>query len=385
MDIFRYELKKLVSSAALWAFLAACMLFNILLIAADASGNTYAGFVGTAAEKTGYTLGERFSSRLEQLPFSNETEERYLSWLRRETSDVKDIFDGYDAPEKIGEQYIGALGLKGSTADMMRAKYQALQKSVDEKAARGESLTVYFAGDTYGMHKQLFGGVMKWLTTEGLLIAALVTLLSVGFENICRTDQLVYSTKTGRRVLRKKLPAAVLTGLAAYLLLVAVTLPVYLLMNHYGGIWGSSVSSVFNYVFDYICGQKPFITWQSYTVITYIPAVIAASAGLILCFALLAFVIGVLLKNSYVGFVVFIIIDAALFLLPASLNQTSLAFYISVLNPVSLWYKQYLWFTDGGPDILWPHFETLGIIATFCLLTIFCILSARRFRKKDLL
>jgi ABC-type transport system involved in multi-copper enzyme maturation permease subunit len=70
MLIYRYELKKLLKSAAVWGFIAVCLLFNIILISNN-SGSAYADFVNTVAEDTGYILDQSFYEKLSQVTASD--------------------------------------------------------------------------------------------------------------------------------------------------------------------------------------------------------------------------------------------------------------------------------------------------------------------------
>ncbi len=75
--------------------------------------------------------------------------------------------------------------------------------------------------------------------------------------------------KKGRRILRSKMTASLSAGLGAYALLAIFTFLVYFSVNEYGNVWGSSVSSIFNYRYDVIVGYRPFLTWYSLSVLTY--------------------------------------------------------------------------------------------------------------------
>lgn len=384
MNILHFEIEKLLKASPLWVFLLICMLFNVFLIVVDSGRGSYAAFIDNISKETGIELGDNFNERLKQLSPNNEKNAAYLLQLMRETSGVKDVFDNYDA-SLIGESYIKALGIDGSLAKMIRHKYSVLQESIDKKAASNESLTLYFGSDTYRYHNLLFGGVMKWLLTEGILFASLAALLSVGFENINKTGQMVYSSKKGRQILVQKLSASVLTGLGAYLILTLLTLAVYFSFNSYGGILDSSVSSAFNYIRDLVAGVRPFSTWHSFTILTYLLAVIGASMGIILLFVLMAFAIGVLIKNSYIGFIAFLIANAAVVTLPFYLPSTNMIPFLLTLTPEWLWLKQSLWFTDGGMEALVPNFETVGIIISLALLSVFCIYAVKHFKRRDLI
>ena len=385
MRIYRHEFKKLISSVTVWGFTAVCLLINMVLI--FNSDDDYADFVSSVSVDTGYILDKSFYDSLSQLTASDEQYSYYLDYLKQETYGVTDVFDGYDT-KYIGESYINAAGLTGYFAKTIRDKYLALQKVVDKKAETDESLSLYFAGATYFCHQFLFNTLMGWLLTEGSLLAALLVLLSIGYENIYQTDNIVFSTKKGRSLIKTKLAASVSAGLVAYVILGLFTFLVYFNIIKYNGIWKSNISSLFNYRKDLIAGNRPFVTWLSFSVLTYFLAMFAIGAGLILCFCLMAYGIGLLLRNSYMAFLVFVLANAIGVAFPAQIPQTSqlgvAVKYILVLSPVGLWLKHGLWFTDGDIDILWPCFETVGLCGSLVFLSVFCLLALIHFRKKDL-
>ena len=385
MGVYWYEFKKLFLSVAVWGFIAVCLLFNIF-IAISNSGNKYADFVGRISMNTGYNLNESFYEKLSQFKAGDDDKD-LLDVLKSDTDNVIDIFDGYET-KGIGESYIAASGARGSFAKAMRDKYKELQNVVDEKAVKNESMSLYFGAATYDRHQQLFRGLTGWLLLEGALLTILIVFLSVGYENNHRTEALVYSTKKGRRILGTKFTASISAGLGTYAILAIFTFLIYFSFNNYGNIWGSNVSSVFNYRYDLIAGYRPFVTWHSYSVLSYLASMIGMSAGLILCFSLMAFSISVLIRNNYIGFLVFLAINAAIVVLPIQMPQTLTvglyAKYYSMLTPVWLWLKHSIWFTDGDVDILWPHFETLGFCISFLVLTALCRFVTIYFRKRDL-
>ena len=89
------------------------------------------------------------------------------------------------------------------------------------------------------------------------------------------------------------------------------------------------------------------------------------------------------MKNSYLSFLVFLLINAgcvaAVFAFSGKLPA-----YLSMLTPAWLWLKQPYWFTDGGADILWKNFETLGVCASLVLLAGLCLFSTKMFKKRDI-
>ncbi|MBC8588868.1 hypothetical protein [Paratissierella segnis] len=386
MNIYRLELKKLYSSVTLWVLIILFLVFNIFLVISN-SGDKYVDFIGEISHETGYVLNEDFYNKLSQVQ-ANDIEADYLEQLQLDTYQVEDVFDEYNINE-VGERYIEATGAPERFAKIMRNKYSDLQNVVNKKGESNEAMTLYFAGATYYMHQLLFKDLMGWLIVEGVLISALLILLSLGYENNNRTEGIVYSTKTGRNILRSKFAASISAALGGYLLLFTVTFLIYFSMNDYSGIWGSSVSSIFNYRNDIIAGVRPFVTWHSYSVFTYFLATIAMSIGLICSFILVAFIIGTIIQNSYISFFVFLIINALMIAIPLMIPNTTLfSYYIkyySMLSPVWLWLKHSLWFTDGDTDTLWKYFETMGLCVSILALTAFSILAAARFKRRDII
>jgi hypothetical protein len=379
MRLVQLEIKKIAVSRAILTFFVLCLAFNALIIWENGTDG-YAGYVAGVSRDTGIVLGHEFDGKLAALPRSE-----YREWLIDETYELGNVFDGYDAKD-IAEKYIGALKLSGTIAEDMRKKYAELQNAVNEKASRGDGLFLYFAGSTYRMHQNLFNAVMFALLTEGILISILTTLFALGYENVNRTEHVIYASKTGRRIAVKKLIAALTAGIGAYLLLAAVTLFIYFTTNDYGGVWGSNVSSGFNAIFDIIAGgYRPFSTWHGFTVLTYLLATVGASLGVILCITLAGFTAGVSVRNSYMAFLTVFLAGALCVAFPMVLPANSYTRFGFILTPVWLWLKQPLWFTDGGMDVLWRDFEITGICFSLAALAICSVAAGIKFKRKELL
>ena len=378
MRFVHLEIRKIISSYAIWGFIALSFAFNVLLILSKGTDG-YSDYVADVSVEIGVYVDKDFNQKLAAL-----TQSDYRERLTCETAGLKDVFNGYNA-EEIAEAYIHALHLCGKTAEDMRVKYAALQNSVNEKAERGDSLSLYFAGNTYEQHKKLFGGLMTALCREGVLIAVLTMLLVLGHEHIHRTEQVVYTSKSGRRIVTKKCIAAMLAGFGAYLLLTAFTLALYFALNDYGGVWGSNVSSGFNAIQDIVTGFRPFVTWNSFTVFTYLLATIGISLGIMFCFSLVGFVAGTSIRNSYMAFLTVFMVSILFVAIPMMLPGNTYAMFVFTLTPVWLLLKQPLWFTDGGMDVLWRHFETMGVCLSLALLLLFAVIAFHKFRKKDIL
>jgi hypothetical protein len=226
---------------------------------------------------------------------------------------------------------------------------------------------------------------MHSLLIEGILIAALVALLSAGYEHINRTELCVYASKTGRRVLRPKLMASLTVGVVMYLLLTALSLILYLAAARYGNVWGSGVSSLYNVILDLVTGVRPYVTWQGFTVFTYLLAVIGISAGIVASLTFLSFAIGAAARNGYLGFFTFVFINLMCIAAVMCLPMSSYAPFLLNLSPIALWWSQLFWFTDGGGGVLWKNYETLGMCASLAVTLALCLASVSLFKRRDIL
>ena len=347
MRLFSYELRKILSGAALWVFVGLCVVFNMWA-----------------------------------MPMNKNKE------FDTVTPFYENVFDGYNTSE-LAEIYIYEYGLTGRVAESMRAKFNALQLPADQRAVNGDSYSPYFGEHTYVMHQQLFhetaiAGVMGRLLLQGLLLAVLLALLGVSYEQMNRTEHSVYATKTGRKVLRYKNAANLTAGIGLYALLTLITLAVYFSIHDYGNVWDSSVSSGFNYINDFFTGSRPFITWQSFTVRSFLFANIGVSLGVVICFSLMGTTVGTLSKNGYIGFFVIVLINAVCLTLSIVFSVNSFMRYVLHHTPIWLWVYNGLWFTDGTSITLWKNFELWGIGVSLLLLTALCALVAKNFERRDI-
>ena len=114
----------------------------------------------------------------------------------------------------------------------------------------------------------------------------LAALYLLGYEKVHRTEGMVYTTCTGRNMVRGKIVAAVTSGMALYLLLTGLTLGIYFAQWDYSGLWSSSVSSQFNFLTDMMV-RRPFLTWADFTVAQYLVACLALGGGLVVGMTLL--------------------------------------------------------------------------------------------------
>ena len=302
-------------------------------------------------------------------------------YVERE-SEPYNIFEGYET-SGIADYYIGIHGMSGSAEENIREKYEKLQLVVDEKAENGDSLSVYFGIGTYGMHDFLFEKLFFAIIAEVVLIAMFAALMSTGFENIRNTESLVASSKTGRCISGTKLAASLTSGLTFFGVILAVSLCIFFARYDYSAVWNDNVSSSFNASYS----QNPFITWRSFTVAKYLWATIGAAAGLTVIFGLFGYAIGTFFRSGYASCGIAVALCVLQFLTVMLFQVGGWVRGALNLMPLLLWINlsRSRWFTEGSAEIIWAHYETIGLIACFIILVAASFTAAKLYKRRDLL
>lgn len=378
MYIFKVELKKVINIPMLWIFLVLCLVFNVFIIMTGNYDAKWVNYVSQTSLVTGQRMGSEYSNLLAQLPDS-----QYRTAIHSQTTGSKNTFEDYKTSD-LADIYINLIGLTGTLAEQMKAKYVRLQPVINEMSDNGVSMDFYVGELTYEHFGKLFRGIFKSILTESILFAVLVMLYLLGYESQNKTELLVYSTKTGRQVVRTKVLAGLLMGIVGFILLCGISLTVFFTVYDYSGIWNANVSSQFNYIVEGLF-RKPFMTWHSFTVWQYLLATILLSLILITVFSLFSMVLGLLIRNTYISFLIFIALNMGMMTLPFVLSSISkYAFFLSENTPISLWYYQSLWFTEAGGLALWPWFESIGVTIWLLLLGALGWCAIRYFYRRDL-
>lgn len=344
MLLFWYELKKLITAPAILGFFLLSMLANTVIV------------------------------------FSNY--DSHFADFRADTSEMTDIFDGFDAVAIIAGRYSDRHGLSGKYESNVREKYEKLQPVIDAKAAKDESLSPYFGDKTLFFHKLLFQRFFGAIIAESCLLALFAALISTGFERARNTDGVIFSSKSGRAIMRTKFLAALAASAVFFAVIVGVSFVIFFSRFDLANVWGDNVSSLFNRAIDE--STKPFITWHSFNVIELIGASVGIAAGVAICFNLLGFVAGTFVRSGY-GAV--IAVCAALGVMyvaePLFPYGSSLRSALN-LTPVGLWRNAGEWFTDGYADILWANFECIGVGVSIAVLVVMCGLAMAHFKHRDM-
>lgn len=364
MRIVAAEVAKLWRTAPLAWFLLAFMGFNCLLVVTGPDPE-YPRFVaahsGSRVPGDAAPLGARLASDM---------------------AGLTNVFREFD-PVALGEAYQQTLGYQGVVAELMAAKYAQAVPVVAGLAAAERALDPYFASDTAWVHSFLFGTLLGAVTLEAFLLAIAAGLQVHAVERHGGPEHLVFTSPVGRRLLKAKLAALLVTVAGSHAALVLPAVGLAGVRYGLAGVWDDSVGSGFNMISDPVVGERPFLTWLDLSVGGQLVLTVAVALALAVVVGLISFTAGAVLRNSYLGFAALLLGGGILLALPIA-GGISLFGLLSMLNPVWLWLKQPGWFTDGGLDVIVPHFETIGTAVWLGIGLLAAAAGYRRFGRVDL-
>lgn len=381
MSLAVYEWRKLFRLPALWAFLVLSLLFNALLICTLSEWDrTFFNDTSADAALLGQRVDQAFCDGLAALP---ETENRTV--LLQSVTGLEDSFETYDTGI-LKDFYTAVVKNSPTVVSWVAWKYDALSARVEHLARTDAGMDLYAGPVTQGSHQFLFGTLMRSLLGETAIAAMQGTLYLLGYEGMHRTESLACASRTGRRLRRTKVLAALGASLVLLALVAVPTLGLYFARFDYGGIWDASVSSQFNYLSD-LMQIRPFLTWGDFTVAEYLAAALVLGAALTAAFSLLASLCGTLVRSPYLAALVLGLLCFGGLGLTSALGNLKLwvGYVLSCFQPTIVWLCCGGWFTELGLNAVLPWQETIAVGADLLLLGIGTALALRRFRRKDVL
>ncbi|MBT1170524.1 hypothetical protein [Bifidobacterium sp. SO4] len=308
------------------------------------------------------------------------TDDELHRQLTAVTAGVTNTLASYD-PSPMRDAVLAQVAGDPVATWLMQRKYDAYAARVTHLTATGAAmdLAAGTATDDTLLHWSRMTG---YLFFETCALAVLLMALALGSERTSGTEQLLMTTRTGRRLTAPKIAAGLIASTVAYLLLVAAIVVPYLMVFDVRGVWSASVSSQFNTVF----GQQPFITWWDLTIGQYLFVRLALGLAVTLCFALFTAVLGLLIRNTFavagcVGVAVLLVIG--LVGAAHSLGLPWLA-WVGGFNPVGVLLLREQWFTELGLDAPTAFWETGVTACSLAYLTAGVLLARRSFNRKDL-
>lgn len=426
MELLKWEGKKLMKTPALWLLFFLFMAFDLFFVNTRAGISDDIKLINRVLGITGIEINGSFMEKLDEI-YEKQQEEAvrvYQKTLNSTEENIGAIQDNYyskgeyrrfdSQQQKVLEeafclyfyknsveqrnQYYEGFDIRnikessyrmmlyppeGAAKDFIDRNYEQLQKRVEDIVSTGEKDTAFFTGTAYGMHTFLFSDVFKLLIFEMMILTSLLTLHSLGYEFSGKTGSLVFSTKSGRNIMKQKWLVSLIASLGAGGLLLTVTLSYYFHLFPYSNVWDSYISSALNTekrgLFLY-----PFITWKPVTVKEFLVENIVTVFFLILIFALLSGGIGLLSKQTYLSFIAIICGYALLYLVMGRLRTNTYLDFAAYISPVILWLQGYALNAEKGLYTSYYHFEQITVSLWICLGGFFLLGAGKLFQRQNL-
>ncbi|WP_042144249.1 hypothetical protein [Paucisalibacillus sp. EB02] len=294
---------------------------------------------------------------------------------------AKGIDDSYNKIDiaTLGEDGIRSYGLTGSAADTLRKQFEVFEDRFEQMKANAEHKEWFFAGKMYFMHSLLFKSLFLSIILESIILIVLSTALITNYEFENRTQLVTFATKRGRRLMGDKLSASLIVSTFLSVFLLGSSLFIYFIVYDYSHLWGSSISSAFNWEY-----QFPYVSWWDMSLLTFLIWSIALFYACMLLFAGATFVISVLIKNSYFTFFVFAAIFAILFLLQGFMPKSSNLLFAAGFNLSSLALNPHQWFMASKGLLIFKYYEWITVLVWMVFITVFIILVIKHFKKREI-
>ena len=377
------EWQKLFRLPTLWGFLLLCLIFNWYLIGSAAYGREPFNQVSAVTAELGQRVDEAFRDRL-----TAQTPGELRDALAEAAAGMENIYADYDLTS-LSRFYQEQVKESPLASGWMAWKYRLLEPRAAHLAQTGAAMDLYagpWNDQTHDSFQFLFGTLLRTVLLEAAVLGALSVLYLLGYEDISRTGQQIYSSRTGRRLCRTKVLSGMAAGLALYALLALLTLLPYFALWDYSGVWGASVSSQFNYLND-LFYRRPFFTWADFTVARYLAAWLTLGGCLTEVFCLLGAVCGLLIRNIYLSALALVVICLGLMTaitLCSGLKWWSLYLVLTV-QPMAVQLSSGGWFTELGLYGAVPWQETVSVGLNLAALGLGATVALKRFSRKDVL
>lgn len=281
--------------------------------------------------------------------------------------------------EKLGQTSLEMYQISGPAAKTYLAENEKFAKRFDDMIQNEEHKEWFFAGKAYKMHTYLFNNIFLQMTIEILLLVVLSTAFLATYEFEQRSHLVTFSTRRGRKLMKDKLAASLATAVVTAALVLGSTLGVFFTVFDYSHVWGTSISSAFNWEYNF-----PNVAWWDLSVGQFLLGAIGVLFIGVLLISVLTFAISILIKNSYVTFFVVAAGFILLYMLPSFMPHSSnLLFVAGYTLPTLLLAISGLFMGSSGM-IFFKNFEwvTIGVWTAITIVTLF--ISYRRFAKLDI-
>lgn len=362
MKIFIYEFKKLLRFPLLWVLSALFIALNFAL----------------THSSVGYDDFQRNLHEMHDVLLERSSEGGAFELYARYRENYAGAYDGLDMLKQL-EMNKESLGFEptGGYEKFIHGNYEKLQKRVDEMKASGETDGPFYPGAMFAVHSTLYS-TLNFAIVGMLVITCFSVLYLMDYERINHTDDLVFASAVGRRIMGVKLGAGLLFGMLLSLIILAGSLAGFLALVPLEGLWSTSVSAFT------VMERELFITFFPLTIAQELMLGIAAALMLTLIMGLIVGAAQYFCRNSYLVTVCTAAIFFAAHTVIKFVNNAGIFTTAIRMTPAALLKSCGKWFIADHPATAFAGSElwTLGIWGAIALAALF--LGKMRFMRKDI-
>ena len=301
------ELRRMAGDRILWAVVALSLVLNGVLVAVDKQEQPiYRALRGLCGPVTEQSLSE-----LEQVYQDTLTEAsaKYQHFYNTETDDLQELYTkGCLGDEKVlekmqlreqsiaygkavmnGKVTYDLTGFEASRNGQFPHQLWQAQHRAAAVLADGELAWVTVSRFTSAW-KTLFSRLVPAVLLESVAMAALLILKSMESERVFGTASLVYTTRTGRKVLLVRMFAGFIMVTLVYVFLAVTALGTFFLTYPQPETLTAPMAA-----------QVSWLPKISFTGMTYLFSVLAAGYGILTVFLLLSAAAGLWQPNAFLG------------------------------------------------------------------------------------
>ncbi|MEG0459728.1 MAG: hypothetical protein RR494_13155 [Vagococcus sp.] len=382
MILLGFEFKKLLEQPMIIGFLILCLVFNMAWIISVDLNKNYLEMVQSFSLANGSKMTEKTVEQVQELPKENNQKRLLLSI--ENSKDELSHTSGSQLGEKVTDFYQVTEAFKSD----LNKKYQLLETSIQTLVSQQAGADLAVVGETMSFFTFIRNVLLKLLLAEGLIFSLLVGLFASTSESMTKTNKIIFTTKTGRKVQVSKYISGLLLSILFFTLVVLATFLFFNLFYPLGTIWNNSMSTQFHFNV-YFPGllELPFITWLPMTLATHtLFSILLSLLLIIVCFSC-HFVMGLWLDHLFKGFVVTVGIVALhkIMVIGAMSKGYWSVFKYLMFSPIEVWENQGYWFTEMGPFSILPFQESLVVAVSLISVLGVLLLTYKYYPKKEVL
>ncbi len=369
--ILRNEFVKIRKLKILWFLAVIFIAFDFLLIMSQE-------YIREELVSIHQVMDDELLSSLES---SEEPVLQYFYWVSQNRLAA---YEGLDMMElKATKVHLQGAHLSDKMEQFVSKCYQKLQTRMEEIIATGEADSLFYPGEQYKMHSFLFGTIFKVVLAQISILMVLSVLMAMDYDRIYRTADLVYTSKIGRNRVLYEVISGTGVGTCLSLGLSAVVFGSYFIIYPYKNVWNTFISSGMMMEERGIL-KYPYITHMPMTVQGYFWITLLVSIFVAVCMGLIAAGIMLLVKNSYLTFLIQVVLCLGWCLLAFQIHTGTLLDTILLFSPAALWMQCGEWFMENSLYTSFKGYEWYALIFNFVIFGALFWLARQRFNRKDM-